>query len=217
MKAKILAFVVLLSVFSTSFYCKSQTRDTDNKAVFRVDAPPNMRATPDKFESKEYQFPLKRAYVMEGSNTGIEIEFQQKEGEKNTLSLFFFLPSGNTFKVYAKDGGFDCKIPEIPCTITNEDFKGIKSARRETDLHAYIYMQRNIRLAPDHSSVESVYFEIFSIDIKDFNIRGNNITFNCTFTGSLSEKQLNVQDNDYKISGEFRIKDFELGEMLVDD
>lgn len=217
MKTKILTFAVVVLVFSTSFYCKSQTRETDNKAVFKIDAPPNMRATPDKFESKEYQFPLKRAYVMEGSNTGIEIEFEQKESEKNTLSLFFFLPSGNTFKVRAKNGGFDYNTPSIPCTITNEDFKGIKSARRETDLHGYIYVQRNIRLAPDHSSVESVYFEIFNIDIKDFNISGSNITFNCTFTGSLSESQLNVQDNDYKISGEFRIKDFELGVMMVDD
>ncbi|MCX6166100.1 MAG: hypothetical protein NTU73_14765, partial [Ignavibacteriae bacterium] len=162
-------------------------------------------------------FPVKSFYVMEGSNTGIEIEFQQKENEKNTLSLFFALPSGNTFKVYTKNSGFEYKIPEVPCTITNDDFKDILSARVHQKIFAYIYITRNIRVAKDQSSVESVYFEIFNINIKEFNITSSKINFSGTFTGELSENQLKVQDTDYKISGEFNIKDFEIGVMMVDD
>jgi hypothetical protein len=217
MRTNFLTLIISFIVFSTSFNCKSQTSTNDNIAKFKIDAPPNMRAKENKFISTDYQFSLKTIYVMEGSNTGLEIEFQQKENEKNTLSLFFKLPSGNTFKVYTKNSGFEYNIPKVPCTITNDDFKDIKSARVNQTLYAYIYILRNIRTAKDQSNVESVYFEIFSIDIKEFNINGDKITFSCNFSGELSEKQREVQDTDYKISGEFNIKDFEIGVMMVDD
>lgn len=215
MRKTILSILLFLFISSTSFNCKSQTND--NYVKFNLDSPPNMRPTETKFKSADYKFPVKSIYVMEGSNTGIEIEFQQKENEKNTFSLFFELPSGNIFKVYTKDAGFEYKIPEVPCTITNEDFKDILSVRVHPKVSAFIYVLRNIKVAKDQSNVESVYFEIFNINIKEFNINDDKITFSCAFTGELSENQLKVQDTDYKISGEFNIKDFEIGVMMVDD
>jgi hypothetical protein len=215
MKNTSLVILIFVLFFSIVFHCKSQTND--NYVKFKVDAPPNMRSMENKFKSGDYQFALKSLCVMEGSNTGMEIEFQQKENEKNTLSLFFALPSGNTFKVYTKNPGFEYKMPEVPCTITNDDFKDILSSRFHIKIFAYIYITRNIRVAIDQSSVESVYFENFSINIKEFNITGNKISFSGTFTGELGENQQKVQDTDYKISGEFNIKDFEIGVMMVDD
>jgi hypothetical protein len=217
MNTSILSLLIFLLILSASFNCKSQTNDSDNYVIFKIDSPPNMRPTEVKFKTADYRFPIKSVYVMEGSNSGIEIEFQKKETDTNTLSLFFMLPSGNAFQVYSKYKGYEYKVPEIPCTITNEDFKGIKSSRVHMDVLSYIYLSRNIRLAPNHSSVESVYFEIFSINIKEFNIKEDKINFSCTFTGELSENQLKVQDTNYKISGEFSIKDFEVSIMMVDD
>lgn len=217
MKTNFFVLIIFALIVSTSFNCKAQIKDSGNYVKFKIDSPPNMRATENKFKNGDYEFQLKSLYVMEGSNTGIEIEFQKKENEKNTLSFFFTLPSGKTFQVYTKNSGFEYKMPNIPCTITNEDFKGITSARAHQTVYAYIYIQRNIRLASDHSSVESVYFEIFSINIKEFNINKDKLTFSGSFTGELGENQLKVQDTDYKISGEFNIKDSEIGVMMVDD
>jgi hypothetical protein len=217
MKINIFTLVLIFLIFSTSFNCKSQTKESENSVKFKIETPPNTSQAEYKFKTGDYQFPIKNLYVMEGSNTGLEMEFQKKEDEKNTLSLFFALPSGNTFKVYHKDKGYEYKTPDIPCTITNDDFKDILSARVHQTVHAYIYVQRNIRIASDQSKVESVYFEIFSINIKEFNIKEEKMNFSCTFTGELSETQLKVQDTEYKISGELNIKDFAIGIMMVDD
>lgn len=214
-KYKIIYLIILLII--SSLNCKSQVKDDENCVKFKLDTPNTIALKETKFKFTDYQLDLKSVYVMEGSNTGMEIEFQQKENDKNTLSLFFSLPSGNTFKVYTKNPGFEYKLPEIPCTITNDDFQNILSARAHQTLYAYIYINRNIRLAPDHSSVESVYFEIFSISIKEFDIQNDKINFSCSFTGSMSENQIKVQDANYKIYGELNIKDFPVSVMMVDD
>jgi hypothetical protein len=217
MKLKISLIIFLYLVSSSFFSCKSQTKDTNNFVKFKIDAPQKMDPRESKFKVTDYRFPLKSVYIMEGSNTGMEIEFLQNENEKSTLTLEFQLPSGNTFKVYSSGTGFTSKIPELPCTIMNEDFKDIKSARMHRDVLAYISLTRNTRVASDESSVESVYFEIFNISISEFSIRDGKLNFNGTFSGEMSEKQKPFQDTEYKISGEFTIMNSDISIMLVDD
>ena len=217
MELKTSILIVLYFVSSSFFSCKSQTNDSNNIVRFKIDAPQKMDLRDSKFKVADYQFPAKSVYIMEGSNTGIVIEFLKNENEKNTLTLSFNLPSGNTFKVFSAGKWYVANCPPLPCTITNEDFKGIKSARAHRDVLAYLSLVRNTRRTSDESSVESVYFEIFKINITELNIKSDKINFSCTFSGELSEKYKTVQDTDYKISGDFMIKDFELSIMMVDD
>jgi hypothetical protein len=218
MKNTALTLIVFIIIFSTVFSCKSQTNSSsDNFVKFKIDAPQKMDLRPSKFLVKDYRFPVKTASVMEGSNTGLVIEFFQNENEKSTLTLTFQLPSGNAFKVYTAGKGFSENTPPLPCTVTSEDFRGIKSARAGRDVIAYISLSRNTRTASDESSMEGVYFEIFSITIKEFNFIKDKINISCEFSGSLSETQKAVQDTDYKITGSFNLKDFGAGVMMVDD
>lgn len=217
MKNTALTLIILTIIFSSVFSCKSQTNPNDNFVKFNIDAPQKMDPRPSKFVVGDYRFPAKSSEIMEGSNTGIVFEFTQKENEKNTLTLEFQLPSGNSFKVFSAGKGYVLQCPPLPCTITNEDFRGIKSARAGRDVPAYISLIRNIRIASDQSSVESVYFEIFSINITEFNFTKEKVNLTCTFSGELSDKQKQVQDTEYKISGSITLKEFEVGVMMVDD
>lgn len=216
MRNKIVSLIIAILVAS-SINCISQTNDSVNYVKFKIDAPPIMRPKATRFEVGDYNLPVKNVFVMRGSNTGIKIEFMEKVNDTSTLYLEIELPSGDTFKVYAKNKGFEYKTPEIPCTITNEDFKGIKSARAQSDLYAYIYLIKENRIATDELKKEGVTFENFSINIRAFSIKDGKISFSGTFSGELSEMQEQLQDVNYKISGEFNIADLELGIMMVDD
>jgi hypothetical protein len=217
MKNSAFIFLIFILMFSTVFHCNSQTNKKDGYVKFKIDAPQKMDMRESKFKVTDYKFPLKDIYIMEGSNSGFQIEFFENESEKNTLTLEFILPSGNTFQVYSKGNGYVVKSPDLPCTITNEDFKDIKSARAHRNVLAYIALIRNIRVASDESHVESVYFEIFSISISELSIKEGNLNFSGTFSGELSEKQKPFQDTEYKISGDFKITNSPVSIMMVDD
>jgi len=217
MKNTAITLVILTIILSTAFSCKSQTNNNDNHVRFKIDAPQKMDPRPSKFPVGDFEYPVKGANIMEGSNSGINFEFLQNENEKSTLTLVFELPSGNTFKVFSAGKGYVTQCPPLPCTITNEDFKGIKSARVGRDVPAFISLIRNTRKSSDESSVESVSFEIFSITIIELNFNNDKLNFSCTFSGELTEKQKSVQDTEYKISGSFTLKDFSVGVMKVDD
>jgi hypothetical protein len=215
MNIRIALLVILYFVSSLFFDCKTQT--SDNFVKFTIDSPTRTGTAINKFIAGDYKFPLKSVCVMRGSNDGMEAEFLEREGKDSTIALKFILPSSSTFKVFASGKGYTVKIPELPCTVTNEDFKGIKSVRAHSDVLAFINIERNIRVASDQSRVESIYFEIFSINIKTLNFDKEKINFEGTFTAEMSEKQKTYQDADYKISGDFRISNSGVSIMMVDD
>lgn len=213
---KIFAIILFSVFFISSFYCKSKFNG-DNFVKFKIEAPQTSDITESRFKVADYKFRLDNIYVMDGSVCGLIIEFNKIEDENSSVKLTFRLPSSDSFRILSDGIDYVSQVPEIPCTITHEDFKGVKSTQSKNEVRAFISLARSIKESSDHVQIESVNFEIFKLDIKELEIENDELNFECTFSGKLSETQKSVQDLDYSISGEFSVRKSEIQQVLVDD
>jgi hypothetical protein len=211
------ALFIFIITFSVVFNCTSQTNSNDNSVKFKINAPQNTNPLNSKFKIIDYEFPAKEVSVMSGSNSGLIIDFQKTESDNSTLTLSFQLPSGNVFSVYATDKKYEYKFPDTPCTITNEDFKDIKSLRNKDNVVSYISLVYSIKDAFDQSRDEGINFDIFSIYITKFNFVNDKINFTCTFYGEIREYDKSFYDADYKIFGSFELNEFDVKLVKVEE
>lgn len=209
MKTIIFTFIIFAFIFSSVFSCKSQTPKNDSYVSFRIDAPEKMSPLASKFRVGDYKFTLDNVYILNGIYTGLYIYSKQKDSENSILSLTFELPSGNKFKAFS-DSGFVIQSPPLPCTITDEDFQGIKSSS-DGKVFAYISLERNKIYNENKVMYDSrVTFNIFKINISELSVDGNNLNLICTFSGEMNDKEKSSQDTDYQISGNISMKDVKI-------
>ena len=148
---------------------------------------------------------------MNEPGSGIKICWFLSESDIKKISLKLFLPSSSKFKVWVeKFPEVIYIIPSLPFTIYTSDYKEVMQSENK----AYLYLKREYKDKLGYvKKTESVNFSEFTFNIREFKFDRNNITMQCKFSGAINKEFKNLYDADYKISGEFNIKNYNTGIM----
>ena len=211
------AIGIIVSILLFHFSCNTTPKKAlDNVLTFKLEISQNAASANIKFEPNEYIMSLQGAYVMNGTNSGLNISWFYKESDVKKISINIFLPSGSKFKVWVKkEPDVIYTIPTLPFTISSSD-KEVSDTLAENK--AYFYLKRDYTDKLGYiKRTESVNFSEFIFTVKELKFDRNSMTMQCNFSGSIRKELKKLYDADYSISGEFSIKNYNSGIMDTKD
>jgi len=215
-------FIIIILLFSAFSCGKTQTNPDNilnNEIKFTLNITDKNDEPNAKIKPGEYVMNVQGIYVMRGIYSGININclYTIDEEKDIKLNMLMKLISVEKFKIY--NGGKDSivlNIPQLPFELTEKDFGNIYIERINQNITADISLEKLTRTSHNSLNADYVYFKAFRLLFNVFEINGNKITIDLSFNGETSTSDKKYTGADYTITGELKVKDFELGSMFVD-
>ncbi|MBM4159028.1 MAG: hypothetical protein FJ216_09680 [Ignavibacteria bacterium] len=215
-------FIIIILLFSAFSCGKTQTNPDNilnNEIKFTLNITDKNDEPNAKIKPGEYVMNVQGIYVMRGIYSGININclYTIDEEKDIKLNMLMKLISVEKFKIY--NGGKDSivlNIPQLPFELTEKDFGNIYIERINQNITADISLEKLTRTSHNSLNADYVHFKAFRLLFNVFEINGNKITIDLSFNGETSTSDKKYTGADYTITGELKVKDFELGSMFVD-
>jgi|GEM_PF-1929089 len=215
-------FIIIILLFSAFSCGKTQTNPDNilnNEIKFTLNITDKNDEPNAKIKPGEYVMNVQGIYVMRGIYSGIKINclYTIDEEKDIKLNMLMKLISVEKFKIY--NGGKDSivlNIPQLPFELTEKDFGNIYIERINQNITADISLEKLTRTSRNSLNADYVHFKTFRLLFNVFEINGNKITIDLSFNGETSTSDKKYTGADYTITGELKVKDFELGSMFVD-
>ncbi|MBN1533797.1 MAG: hypothetical protein JXA20_14095, partial [Spirochaetes bacterium] len=119
------------------------------------------------FETGDYRFDSPRASVMSGRKGGLYIMAEKPLTGGDRLQATIQLLNGSVFEAARRGNDFQCRLPRVPCTLTDRDFGASDAPLRGLRHFPYIALQRYIRRDTATFSVKSLCFNRFTMHITE--------------------------------------------------
>jgi hypothetical protein len=207
---KTVCFIICFFVFQISCNNKS-TKAPENSVTFKLETLCAVDSLKIRFKPVEYNLALQNVFVLMEPSSGINISWFSSESDSKKISLNLFLPSKAKFKIFSnKYSDIIYEIPTLPFTISDAGYTEDLKQENKT----YFYLKREYVDELGHvKKTESVNFSEFTLNVSEFKFDRNNLIMQCKFRGAINKEFKNLYDADYRISGEFSIKSYNVGIM----